>query len=145
MQPQQPHTVPAPTAPAPSSHRTRTVVLSLIAGLVLGAAGTGVAWALSGDTDSAGEGAAGDARAACRALDGFDPAKYTEKGPAGEIALNRYGAADALSASAAAGDARYEPLAQAVRGSRARLSATFEFNAEVKKELDRARALCEDL
>ncbi|MFF7850238.1 hypothetical protein ACWDUX_06700 [Streptomyces sp. NPDC003444] len=145
MQPQQPHTVPAPTAPAPSSHRTRTVVLSLIAGLVLGAAGTGVAWALSGDTASAGEGAAGDARAACRALDGFDPAKYTEKGPAGEIALNRYGAADALSASAAAGDARYEPLAQAVRGSRARLSATFEFNAEVKKELDRARALCEDL
>ncbi|MFF5454910.1 hypothetical protein ACFY40_27305 [Streptomyces sp. NPDC012950] len=147
MQPQQPHTAPVPTAPAQSSPRTRTVVLSLIAGLVLGAAGTGVAWALSGDTASAsaGGGAAGDARAACRALDGFDPAKYTEKGPAGEIALNRYAAADALSASAAAGDARYKPLAQAVRGSRERLSVAFEFNAEVKKELDRARALCEDL
>ncbi|MFJ7128902.1 hypothetical protein [Streptomyces sp. NPDC098101] len=147
MQPQQPHTAPAPTAPARprDPHRTRTVVLSLIAGLVLGAAGTGVAWALSGNTASSGGGAAGDARAACRALDGFDPAKYTEKGPAGEIALNRYAAADALSASAAAGDARYKPLAQAVRGSRERLSVAFEFNAEVKKELDRARALCEDL
>ncbi|MGW3387519.1 hypothetical protein [Streptomyces cinereoruber] len=145
MQPQQPYPAPAPTAPAQPRNRSRTVVLSLIAGLVLGVAGTGVAWALSGDTASAGGGPAGDARAACRALDGFDPAKYTDKGPAGEIALNRYAAADALSASAAAGDARYAPLAQAVRGSRQRHAVTFEFNAEVKKELGRARAFCEDL
>ncbi|KOX25497.1 hypothetical protein ADL06_19110 [Streptomyces sp. NRRL F-6491] len=100
---------------------------------------------LSGGTASAGEGAAADAHAACRALEGFDPAKATENGAPGEIALNRYAAASALSTAASAGDARYKPLAEAVRSSRERFSTTFEFNAEVKKELDRARALCQDL
>ncbi|MFE5831711.1 hypothetical protein ACFQ67_15165 [Streptomyces sp. NPDC056488] len=145
MQPQQPYDAPAPVVSEPPRNRTRTVALSLIAGLLLGVAGTGAAWTLSGGTASAGEGAATDAHAACRALEGFDPGKATAKGAPGEIALNRYAAAGALSTAAAAGDARYKPLAEAVRGSRERFSMTFQFDAEVKKELDRARSLCEDL
>ncbi|MET9930943.1 MULTISPECIES: hypothetical protein [unclassified Streptomyces] len=143
MQPQQPHTAPAASAQPPD--RTRTVVLPLIAGLLLGVAGTGAAWTLSADTGPAGGGPEADARAACRALDGFDPAKYTEKGPIGEIAVNRYAAADSLSASAALGDARYKPLAEAVHGSRQRFSMVFQFDATVKRDLDRARTFCEDL
>lgn len=120
-------------------------MLPLIAGLLLGVAGTGAAWTLSADTGPAGGGPEADARAACRALDGFDPAKYTEKGPIGEIAVNRYAAADSLSASAALGDARYKPLAEAVHGSRQRFSMVFQFDATVKRDLDRARTFCEDL
>ncbi|MFJ4868398.1 hypothetical protein [Streptomyces sp. NPDC088757] len=143
MQPQQPYAAPA-VAGQPRK-RTGAVVLSLMAGLLVGVAGTGAAWMLSADTAPAGGGPEADARAACRALDGFDPAKYTEKGPTGEIALNRYAAADSLSASAALGDARYEPLAEAVRGSRQRFSMVFRIDATVKKDLDRARTFCEDL
>ncbi|MFF4174235.1 hypothetical protein [Streptomyces sp. NPDC001744] len=146
MQPQQPSVplVPSSTSRAQSGTRTRTVVLSLVAGLVLGAAGTGAAWALSSGSGSGGTPAA-DARAACEALAGFDTEKYTDKGPAGEIALNRYAAAGALSASAAAGDARYKELAQAVRRSQERHARVFEFDATVRQELDRARGICRGL
>ncbi|MGW3561974.1 hypothetical protein ACWDNT_32585, partial [Streptomyces sp. NPDC000963] len=60
-------------------------------------------------------------------------------------AVNRYAAADSLSTSAAAGDARYKPLAEAVRTSRQRFSMVFRFDETVKKDLDRARTFCEDL
>ncbi|MEV7672019.1 hypothetical protein [Streptomyces sp. NPDC088752] len=143
MQPQEPHA--APAVPERPRKRTGTIALSLIAGLLLGVAGTGAAWMLSADGASAGGGPEADARAACRALDGFDPATYAEKGPAGEIAVNRYAAADSLSTSAAAGDARYKPLAEAVRTSRQRFSMVFRFDETVKKDLDRARTFCEDL
>ncbi|CAG6392272.1 hypothetical protein NMG29_25575 [Streptomyces cocklensis] len=148
MQSQQPHSpdVPAtpPAVPPPPRSRTATVVVSLVAGLVLGAAGVGAGWALSGgDGDSAGGPTpAGDARAACQALDGFDESKYAAKGPEGEIALNRYAAAGAFSASAAAGDASYEPLAQAVRRSQDRHNRVFDFDAKVKQDLDEARRIC---
>ncbi len=122
-------------------------MLSLVAGLVLGAAGMGVAWAVNTGSDSSGAGGspAADARAACDALDGFDPEKYTAKGPAGEVALNRYAAAGALSASAAAGDPQYKELAQAIRRSQDRHAQVFEFDATVKKDLDRAREICRAL
>lgn len=127
--------------------RTRTVVLSLVAGLVLGAAGMGAAWAMNADSDSpvAGGTPAADARAACEALDGFDPAKYTDNGPAGEVALNRYAAAGALSASAAAGDAKYKELAQTIRHSQNRHAQVFDFDATVRKDLDQAREICRSL
>ncbi|MFD6422311.1 hypothetical protein [Streptomyces sp. NPDC060198] len=144
MQPQQPHIAHEPAAPEQRLNRARTVLLPLVAGLVLGAAGTGVAWALSGGDAPSGGGPAADARAACQALDGFDPGRFTAKGSAGEIAYNRYAAAGVLSASAAAGDARYEPLAKAIRHSQDRHAITFEFDATVMKDLDHARALCED-
>ena len=122
-------------------------MLCLVAGLVLGAAGVGAAWAISagsGTSHAAGTPAA-DARAACEALDGFDPAKYTAKGSAGEVAINRYGAAGALSASAAAGDAKYEELAQTIRRSQDRHARVFDFDATVKKDLDRAHEICRGL
>lgn len=145
MQPHQPPVPSAPTAPVHPGKRTRTVVLPLIAGLVLGASGASAAWALTADSTSADATPAADARAACQALAGFDPDKYTEKGSAGEIALNRYVAAGASSASAAAGDAQYKPLADAIRRSQDRYARVFEFDATVKKDLDHARSLCNDL
>ncbi|WP_432135247.1 MULTISPECIES: hypothetical protein [unclassified Streptomyces] len=149
MQPQQPHTTPAPVSSASQRPvgRARTVMLSLLAGVVLGAAGTGAVWVLSADPAStAADGTpAADARAACAALDGFDPEKYAEKGPAGEIALNRYAAAGTLSASAAAGDPKYEELARAVRRSQERHARVFDFDPAVKKDLAKARQICRDL
>jgi hypothetical protein len=118
------------------------VVVSLVAGLVLGAGGVGAGWALSEGDSAAGSTPAGDARAACQALDGFDESKYTAKGPEGDVALNRYAAAGALSASAAAADASYAPLAQAVRRSQDRHNQVFDFDAKVKQDLDEARRIC---
>lgn len=118
----------------------------LVVGLVVGAGAVGAAWALNGDgTTGEGSTAAGDARAACQALDGFDEARYTAKGSAGDIAVNRYAAAGAFAASAAAGDARYKPLAQAIRRSQDRHARVFEFDAAAKKDLDEARGICRDL
>ncbi|MEV4340145.1 hypothetical protein [Streptomyces sp. NPDC049590] len=149
MQPQQSFTTfpPAPASYERPRTRTRTVVLSLIAGLVLGAAGTGAAWAINAHANSrpAKGTPAADARAACEALDGFDPAKYTTKGSAGEIAFNRYAAAGVLSASAAAGDAKYKELAQAIRRSEDRHARIFDFDATVMKDLDQAREICRGL
>lgn len=124
------------------------MVVPLVVGLVLGAGGVGVGWALGGGGSSAptaGSGPAGDARAACQALDGFDESKFTAKGSQGDIALNRYTAAGALSASAAAGNAKYQPLAQAVRRSQDRHAQVFGFDAKVKQYLDEARRICRTL
>lgn len=151
MQPQQPHAtavpVDTPTAAPPPRNRTATVVVSLAVGLVLGAGGGGAGWAISGDSSApaAGSSPAGDARAACQALDGFDESKYTAKEPEGDIALNRYAAAGALSASAAAGNATYQPLAQAVRRSQDRHAQVFAFDAKAKQDLDEARRICRTL
>ncbi|MFE6764559.1 hypothetical protein [Streptomyces sp. NPDC057689] len=145
MQPQQPSTfAPTSTSSEQPGTRIRTVVLSLVAGLVLGAAGMGAVWAMNADSNSpvAGGAAAADARAACGALDGFDPEKYTAKGSAGEVALNRYAAAGALSASAAAGDPRYKELAQTIRRSQERHAQVFTFDTLVKKDLAKAREIC---
>lgn len=148
MQPQQPSTfAPTSTSSDQPGTRIRTVVFSLVAGLLLGAAGMGAVWAMNADSHSpvASGTAAADARAACGALDGFDPEKYTAKGPAGEVALNRYAAAGALSASAAAGDPTYKELAQTIRRSQDRHAQVFTFDATVKKDLAEARAICRTL
>ncbi|WP_159072702.1 hypothetical protein [Streptomyces formicae] len=150
MQPQQDHPAPppptAPTATARSRGRTATAAVWLAVGLVIGGGGVGAAWALNGDGTTSESGtAAADAHAACEALDGFDESRYTEKGPTGEIAVNRYAAAGAFSASAAAGDERYEPLAQAIRRSQERHARVFDFDAAAKRDLDKARGICRDL
>lgn len=137
---QQPFGTPAP----PARRRTGPLAAVLAAGLVIGGGGVGAAWALTGGNGDEG-GPAADARAACGALDRFDTSEYREKGPAGEMALNRWGAAQALSASAAAGDEEYEPLAEALRRSYHRFSSVFDFDARVKKDLDRARRICSEL
>ncbi|QKV98034.1 hypothetical protein HUT19_36255 [Streptomyces sp. NA02950] len=79
------------------------------------------------------------------ALDGFDETKYGTKGKDGDIALNRFAAAGALAVSAAAGDRRYKPLAEALRRSQFGYAQELAFKGEVKKELTKARRLCEDL
>ncbi|MFI7006278.1 hypothetical protein [Streptomyces sp. NPDC050145] len=151
MYPQQPQGAPAqaphPAAsPAPRG-RTTALLVPLLVGLVLGGGGVAAAWALTGDSGATAGGTApaDDARAACRALDGFDAKKYGTKGAEGDIAVNRYSAAGTLSAAAAAGDSRYRPLAEAVRRAQNRQSRVFEFDATVKKDLEKARGICADL
>lgn len=128
------------------AHR-RSLVVALVIGLVVGGGGVGAVWALSdgssGRADPTASGPAADARAACHALDGFDESKYAVEGPEGDIALNHWGAAGALSAAAAAGDARYKALAQTIRRSQDRHAQAFTFNDDVKKELAEARRICE--
>ncbi|MGW3563706.1 hypothetical protein ACWDSL_07365 [Streptomyces sp. NPDC000941] len=130
-------------APAPRKS-PRALAAALIVGILIGGAGVGVAWAVSGDSSAGG--AAGDARDACRALSGFEPSDYVAKGAKGEIAMNRFGAAITLSASAAAGDAQYKPLAKALLIAQNQHARTFDFgNSEVKKNLDKAHQICDDL
>ncbi|MEU1787557.1 hypothetical protein ABZ553_17090 [Streptomyces sparsogenes] len=150
MSSQQPAPGPIPPSDAPLSPSPRRgrgpLVAALLVGVLLGGAGVGVAWAVSGGDDVSANDAAGDARDACRALSGFDGAKYTAKGADGEIALNRFGAAITLSAAAAAGDDRYKPLAETMRRVQGQHARTFDFaDSRVKKSLDEARRLCQDI
>ncbi|WP_445526475.1 hypothetical protein [Streptomyces cyslabdanicus] len=137
-----PSASPAPTTPGRSGILP---VAALVTGLVVGGGAVGAAWALSGDGPAASSTAADDARDACRALGGFDESKYGSKGPEGDIALNRFAAAVVLSASAAAGDKRYKPLAEAVQRAQTLHAQTFEFGKEVQQELTKARNACGDL
>ncbi|MFF8954794.1 hypothetical protein [Streptomyces sp. NPDC014894] len=90
-------------------------------------------------------GAAGDARDACQALAGLDTAKWGRKGAAGDIAFNRYAAAGVLSTAAAAGDATYKPLAEAVRMSQIHHRQSFDFDEKTREKLREARRVCEGL
>ncbi|MFJ6566382.1 hypothetical protein ACIQNU_03100 [Streptomyces sp. NPDC091292] len=141
MQPHEPY--PAPVPPPPPRRRTGPLVIALLIGLVVGAGGVGAAWALSGDGGGQSD-AAADASAACGALERFDESKYAAEGPDGDIALNRFGAAGAHSAAAAAGDPAYQPLADAVRDAQLEHARTFKFGSEVKKNLAKARGICEE-
>ncbi|MEV7421829.1 MULTISPECIES: hypothetical protein [unclassified Streptomyces] len=118
-------------------------MIALAVGLVLGGGGVGAAWALSGGGEE--PGARADAVAACAALDGFDESKYMTKGPAGEVASHRWGAAYSLSRAAAAGDAAYKPLATTLQEATDRIMMTFKVDAEVKAGIGKARDLCADL
>lgn len=134
----------APASPAPRK-ASRTLAAALLGGILIGGAGVGVAWAVSGGGSSAND-AAGDARDACRALSGFEPSDYFKKGSKSEIAMNRFGAAGVLSAAAAAGDAQYKRLAEALRLAQNAHAVTYDFNdSRVKKNLDKARQICDDL
>ncbi|MFD5448162.1 MULTISPECIES: hypothetical protein [unclassified Streptomyces] len=135
---------PAPTAPARRSRPAPAV--ALVAGLVLGAGGIGAAWALSGDGDSPGHDAARDARHACDALRGFDESDYGAKGAEGDVALNRLAAAVVLSDAAAAGDAEYKPLAEAMHRVQNQHYRFADFTEpEVRKDLEAARSECAGL
>ncbi|MEU4134015.1 hypothetical protein [Streptomyces wuyuanensis] len=138
---------PVATARPSVAHR-RSLAVALVIGLVVGGGGVGAVWALSDGSSGTGptaSGPAADARAACDALDGFDESKYEVEGPEGDIALNHWGAAGALSAAAAAGDARFKALAQTIGRSQDRHAQAFTFNDDVKKELAEARRICEGL
>ncbi|MCI3223982.1 hypothetical protein OG705_23925 [Streptomyces sp. NBC_00838] len=118
---------------------------ALVTGLLLGAGGVGAAWAIAGDGSADTSGAAVDARGACDALAGFDETKFTAKGDEGLVALNRWSGAVTLSAAAAAGDPAYESLSDSLSRAQHRHAQVFDFDAEVKKDLAKARGICEDL
>ncbi|MFC8918048.1 hypothetical protein ACFT5C_19985 [Streptomyces sp. NPDC057116] len=115
---------------------------ALLVGLLLGAGGVGVAWAVSA---GGGGGAGEDARGACDALAGVDESKFTAKGKAGEQMMYRFAGAYDLATAAAAGDSSYQPLREAVTRANHRFRLVFEVDAEVKKELAKARGICADL
>ncbi|MFF4758536.1 hypothetical protein [Streptomyces sp. NPDC001292] len=148
MSSQPQYSAPVPSAsPAPTTSRRPGIVpvAALVTGLVVGGGAVGAAWVLSDDGRAGASAPADDARDACRALGGFDESKYGSKGPEGDIAMNRFAAAGVLSASAAAGDERYKPLAEAVRRAQTLHAQTFDFGKEVKQELAKARDACGDL
>ncbi|WP_228973180.1 hypothetical protein [Streptomyces sp. DH12] len=122
------------------------MAVALVAGLILGAVGVGAAWALRGDDGSTAGGAAGDARHACDALEGFDESEVLTRGAKGEVAVNRLAAAVALSTAAAAGDGEFKPLSEALRRVRDQHARFADFSEpEVQKDLKAARSLCADL
>ncbi|WP_457456091.1 hypothetical protein [Streptomyces sp. TE5632] len=143
MQAQQPYQAPAPPS-APARSRG-PLVTALLVGLLVGGAGVGAAWALTGGTSDAGSSAGDDARGACEALAGTDESKLFTKGKAGEQALYRFAGAFDLATAAAAGDSSYEPLAKAITRAHNRHRQVFEVDAEVEKELAKARRICADL
>lgn len=106
----------------PASARTSTGILvaALAGGVLLGAAGVGVAWAVSGGT---GGGAQGDARAACGQLALVDDLKVQAAAasksahPLDLATVDRWDAAAILSDAAAAESARYKGLSQAIKES----------------------------
>ncbi|MFB8777711.1 hypothetical protein [Streptomyces broussonetiae] len=137
-----PGTRPGPAAPLRGPRPA--LAAALVVGLVVGGGAVGAAWALDGDDGT--PGAADDVRAACRALDGFEEADYTKDGPAGEIATNRFAAAIVLSASAAAAETEYKPLADALREAQNQHARTFDLaDAKVRKPLTTARDICAGL
>ncbi|MEU0112146.1 hypothetical protein ABZ137_00010 [Streptomyces bobili] len=151
MQPQQPSQAPVPPAsPAPitppaGSRGPR--VAALLVGLVVGGAGAGTAWALTGSGEdlSISSGPAADARGACNALAGFDVSKYAVKGDEGEVARYRWNGAVVLSEAAAAADPAYKPLADALRRAAYRHQQVFEFDAQVNKDIAKSRKICAGL
>ncbi|GAB3173763.1 hypothetical protein [Streptomyces incanus] len=149
MQPQQPYQAPVPPPPpAPLTAPARSrglLVAALLVGLLVGGAGVGAAWALTGGPSGADGSAGDDARGACDALAGVDESKFSTEGKAGELAMHRFAGAFGLSAAAAAGDSSYEPLAEAISRASNRRLQVFEVDAEVKKELAKARGICADL
>ncbi|MHC3451519.1 hypothetical protein [Streptomyces prasinus] len=145
-QPQQPYQAPVPPPPPAAPARSRgPLVAALLVGLLVGGGGVGATWALTGGPSGAGGSAGDDARGACDALAGVDESKFSTKGKAGELAMYRFAGAFDLSTAAAAGDSSYEPLAKALGRARHRHLQVFEVDAEVKKELARARGICAGL
>ncbi|MEU6587781.1 hypothetical protein ABZ923_00840 [Streptomyces sp. NPDC046881] len=142
--PTSPAGAPAPVAPAGGLRFAPAAALVL--GLVLGAGGVGVAWALGGGDGAGYSGAAGDARHACDALEGFHETDDTAKGAKRDIAFNRLAAAGVLSDAAAAGDPEFKPLAEAVRRVLNQQMRFADFSEpEAKKELKAARSVCAGL
>jgi hypothetical protein len=135
QEPAEQSTPPVQPKPAPA-RATRVLVLGVLAGLVVGAGGVGLAWGLSGGSD-----AAEDASAVCgivlRTPDlPNEPdditLEYTQRWAVSEVAQ-----------SLAAADSTYRPLADALRDVTVALSV-FRLD-EMRSAMSNAKRVCEDL
>jgi hypothetical protein len=135
----------APAAATPVRRFKPALAVALVAGLVVGAGGTGAVWALTGGGASTG-GAFDDARHACDALQGFHESDNMDDATKRDVALNRLAGAVVLSAAAAAGDREFKPLADAMQRVQNQQVRFADFTApEPQKDLKMARSLCSRL
>ncbi|MFF7098524.1 hypothetical protein ACFY9A_40120 [Streptomyces rubradiris] len=132
-------------AAAPVRRFKPALAVALVAGFVLGAGGTGAAWAFSGSDDSV-SGASGDARHACDALQGFHESDNMSDATKRNVAFNRLAGAVVLSAAAAASDREFKPLADAMQQVQNQQVRFADFtDPEPRKDLKAARDLCSRL
>ncbi|MEU7378903.1 MULTISPECIES: hypothetical protein [unclassified Streptomyces] len=117
----------------------------LVIGLLAGGGAVGAAWGLSGGGRTGTSAPADDARDACRALDRLDEAKLKTNGSEFDVAIYRLAGATDLSASAAAGDRRYKPLAEAVLRVMSGYERSHDIDKEGKRDLQKARDICAGL
>jgi hypothetical protein len=113
------------------------VVIALVAGVVVGAAGVGAAWLVSSSTD--GSGAASDARMACQTLDRVGTVDLNVS----KSQIGRIRAAKELAAAAAEADRRYLPLSEKAT-SIERGMVVFDLEV-VNSGISQARGVCADL
>ncbi|RSD25859.1 hypothetical protein [Amycolatopsis eburnea] len=131
-----------PAAPQPSR---RLLVLSAVAGFVLGGSVLGLLWGLSGVH----AGALDDAVAACQALDRVGELPDTSRDAQPSLTpglsaerLQRMTAARALSAAAAQVNANYQPLADHIDGV-SRMVLSLHFNdISGQRHLTEAKEIC---
>ncbi|GED84942.1 hypothetical protein TNCT6_20270 [Streptomyces sp. 6-11-2] len=121
------------------------LVAVLVIGLLAGGGAVGAAWGLSGDSRTSASAPADDARDACRALDRLDEAKLETNGSEFDVSMYRLAGASDLSASAAAGDRQYKPLAEAVMQVMLGYERIHDIDKEGKQSLQKARGICAGL
>jgi len=117
----------------PARRGPRPWLVGLLAGLVLGAGGLGLVWALSGS-----DGIEADAEAVCGIVD--RSVIPTEDTPPDEF--RRWGVSE-VAVSMAERDAKYQPLADELDKA-LRAMQTFDFD-EMGKAANRAKEICDDL
>jgi hypothetical protein len=130
-----------PISDRPTPNRVlRGLLLGAVAGLVIGAGGIGLAWALSGGVTAGG--AHADAEAACAAVN-----RSGEVNPDDEINIRRWISAGDLAVAAAAADPAFTPLADALSDVTGLFIETGADprGPEAGATVDRAKRLCADL
>jgi hypothetical protein len=128
-----------PALPQPPSRSKRAIVVAVLAGLVIGGGGVGLAWALTAKSDPTGTDA--DAQAVCGILARTpDPVNFDQFGLAD---AERWAAAGNLADAVAAVNARYRPLADALRDAH---NAVTQLDLpNVRSAAGKARQLCANL
>lgn len=101
----------------------------------------GTAWALTSPWSDP----ASDARGACEVLAHFDNVQFGASGEEGDVDRYRWFGAVPLAHAAAGGDPAYKPLADALDRANVRQAELGEFGGDAKKELDKARTICDGL
>lgn len=119
--------------------RRLSLVLTAVAGLVLGGGGVGLGWLL---TSSPGDGTPDDITMACEIVGGLGPMADTGS-DAGFAQQNRLSAASALALSASTLDPRYEELSDLLRKATDAIASTFDVrNPTTADALRQANDFC---